>query len=326
MKRYLILLVLLSFSCSEIETLGSSTELAKLSLSIQEINDPAPGTYYEAWMKSSNGSSESLGLLAKDQNSFVLETSPVQKQIFNNQLIYITIEKDDVPGMRFTESGDTIKAPSGNVVISSVQNANEGVFSLANGFITEPDNDNAVLNEFLFDNADASLIFYTATVDGDDNLSGVWFTHIEIDDTNKIFTSGLNMPAYNNGWLYEAILTIDGQDISMGTFSDPNLKDDSFTHSGPERNSYTSFPGEDFVNDPNDPPLGLAFPLDLTAGKISILLHPVYSDTTLATPFETTLFEGSIPSGYAENEELILTRVLNGLPTGSFTIEIDLYK
>jgi len=267
--------------------------------------------------------SVSLGILEKNPDGYGIESSITHEQNFKGQLVFITIEKDNIPGMRFTTTGDTLFIPSSFVVACCVLNANQGVFSVGNGFITSPGNVNAVTTEFLFEDATAKIRIFTPTQTNDSDLNGLWFTELIVENNDSTIINGLNIPAYNNGWNYEAFVNISGQRISLGKFSDPNKADNSNAYSGSERNAFTSFPGEDFLN---NPPAGVTFPLDLSNALVSVSLSPVYSDTSINTPFEATLFEGTIPAGYNAGDLITLDPVLTSLPSGTLNIELDLYN
>jgi len=323
MKNLLIVLLLCVISCSEIDTLKSSFDDSKINISLQNLNDPASGMYYEAWLKPSSGATVSLGLLGKEQNEFTLESTLSHELNFRGQIVFVTIERDDVPGMRFTQGGDTLFSPTNDIVICSVINGNEGAFSVANGFLASPGNVNAVTTEFLMENALATMRLFTPTQDDDNDLGGLWFVDLVIEDGDSTITPGLNIPAFRNGWMYESFIDISGQHISLGKFSNPQLADQSFAFSGPGRNEFTLFPGEDFLN---NPPAGMNFPLDLSNGVVSVTLSPVFSDTLINTPFETVLFEGTIPAGYSAGQQVDLQPVLTNLPSGTAQIELDLYN
>jgi hypothetical protein len=323
MKNLFIISLLFFISCSEIDTLKSSFDESKVTLSLQNINDPAADMYYEAWIRQSGGINASLGLLEKNQDGFGLQTTITHEQNFRGRLVFITIERDNVPGMRFTQAGDTLFTPSSDVVTCSVINGNQGYFSVANGFITNPGDANSLNTEFDLENATASITVFTPTQNGDNERSGIWFTNLTIEDGDTTATNSLHLPAYGNGWLYEAFLSISGQQVSLGKFANPSLPDAVNPYSGPQRNRFTAFPGEDFIN---NPPAGLSFPLDLSNGVVSVKLTPVYSDGAINMPFSTVLFEGTIPSGYNAGDVIDLNPVLTTLPSGSLTIELDLYN
>ena len=323
MKNILIILFIFIISCSEIDTLKSSFDDSKVTLSLQNLKDPAAGMYYEAWLKPSSGASSSLGLLVKNQDTYELATTITHEQNFEGQLIFISIEKDDVPGMRFTQSGDTLFTPTANVISCCVISANQGEFSSANGFITSPKDANAVTTEFLMENAAASVRIFTPTQSDDDDLSGLWFTEVTIENNDTTISGSINMPGYENGWTYEAFITTSGQKISLGKFVNPFWMDTANPYSGPERNEFTIYPGEDFIN---NAPSGLSFPLDLSNAVVSVTLTPVFTDTAIVIPFETLLFEGTIPAGYNAGDNVVLDPVLTSLPTGNIKIELDLYN
>ena len=233
----LFLFTLFLFSCSEDNTVQSTAGKSEVTISINNLNDPADSMYYEAWMQTDAGDNISLGLLRKENESYILTSQPTEETIFHSITTFISIEKDTSIGIRFSASGDTIKGPSNNIVVSCVNDANQGVFSVGNGFITTPGNANAITSEFLFeDDAQASFIIHTAT-------EGNGF---------EVFNPGIIAPFYENSWIYEAFLEKDGNILSLGQFFDPAKTDNSFIYSGSVRSEYTSFPGEDFINNPDE--------------------------------------------------------------------------
>ena len=136
--------------------------------------------------------------------------------------------------------------------------------------------------------------------------AGAWF-----------FTNGgssLTLPQLPAGWAYEGWIVFDGQPVTTGRFTDPNGADNFNGFSGDGGSPAT--PGEDFIR---NAPEGLQFPRSVGGTTAVISVEPDPDDSTV--PFALKPLVGEIPAGAARLSEHDLGLNLEGIPTGTVTVQ-----
>jgi len=321
--------ILLLFSCEETTVLGSGDATGRISLTVTGLNAPGDSAWYEAWiswdeLEGGNNVRKyaSLGILAGSASLYSLETAVEIGGLQRAKEVIITIEPDDVPGMRFTGAGDTLFTPTAFSVIGSTIEANNSVFTIGS---------QQLLN-FDFSTLQGSFLLYTPTSPASaNNFAGLWFatldTTMSTDTTGSVvidstFSEALMLPELTNGWVYEGLVIKGGDTLSTGKFTSPVGADMSFAYSGSRRSAITTFPGEDFIN---NAPAGLTFPLSLVGAEVQIRLTPTYP-AYANRPFRLTLMRATIGQNPVLFEDNMLESDPSSFPGGDLTIRINVYE
>jgi hypothetical protein len=175
-------------------------------------------------------------------------------------------------------------------------------------------------NVFNFDNSSVVYNLLTPTDGSNSNeLSGIWF----VDSVDQEITTGLDLPELFGGWRYEGWVEVNGVLISTGRFNSIIGADQRNIFGGSE--SPLPFPGEDFINDPSVPPLGLTFPIDLTGAKIFLSLE-LNDGRNAGTQPGIVLFEGAVPAPAQSRLTYTLNNANSPLPVGNALIKVDLIQ
>lgn len=149
-------------------------------------------------------------------------------------------------------------------------------------------NSNGIVGNF---SASTGTYILATPTDMDDTNeeSGVWF----LDNSSGTPSTGLELPALTEGWVYEGWAVINGMPISTGTFIDPAVADDNAATSvfkGDAGNG-PGYPGEDFLQ---NAPAGLMFPTDLRGTTIVISVEPSPDNSPL--PFTLKPLAHMVPA------------------------------
>ncbi len=339
MKRIIVaalILVFVFWACIENKILSPEKQISKVNLNITGLEALGDSAWYEGWIvwleKTPGGditSRNSIGLLERDDNGTYSKSTQVNMgYIQGAQNILITIEEDQVPGYRVTytdSTTDSTAGPSGYRVISALIAANSGRFSVGNDLILD----------FNFDEAYGRYILDTPTDTLNTNIkSGLWFmaldtTYEDITDSlgnvigiDTIITKnkGLNLPELPTGWKYESQILFNGDTLSMGTFSNPTGSDSKSIYSDTLASGFP-FPGEDFFN---NAPAGITFPRDLSGAEILVTVRPNYPAKS-NSPFKLNPFSATIPANAEAKTVYQMDNNIDTFPTGTISIEIELF-
>ena len=322
MKRLNVILylcfILALLSCEKTELLSPASQVTSIELEMSGLNDLGGNFWYEGWFAWQDGEvvrSKSLGIFTIDAqghctpNRFNIELGDLQRV----QSFFVTIEEDDLPGMRLEEntSGgmDTLNGPSTYKIFSAKLVTNTAYFSLGDEFL---------LN-FDFASAQGSYLLNAVSVEQTSpSASGIWF--VNKDDQGQLI-AGLDLPDLPAGWSYQGWVVINTVPVSTGMFLSSAGADQSATYYNSAQGSYP-FPGEDFLTNPPD---GLSFPVDLSGKDVYITLQPPIPENCPA-PYSARIFTATIPPDAQRMTIYDLENQAGSLPSGRLDIQIDLFK
>ena len=249
-----------------------------LNLDFEGLEPLASGVHYEGWVIV-GGEPISTGNFNVDDNGSLVDldgnliTAPFSAPHYADaEAVVITIEP----------ANDTDPAPSATKILGGP--VVDGTAELGIAFP-------AALGTDFVDASGRYVLATPTTAAEDDEFSGVWF--IDLDGGGAI--QGLDLPALNDGWVYEGWAVIDGQPVSTGRFIDPAASDDSAIFSGPDDSP--PFPGEDFII---NAPEGLSFPTDLRDGTVVISVEPADDDSP--APFALKPLVSEVADGIGDHD------------------------
>ncbi len=318
---FILLILSLLFSCKEHKILSPEQRITQVEINVQGLHNLGPGFWYEAWLIYDEGKSsvkKSVGIFTVDDNG------TMSKSAFNVNLGYlqlakgciITIENDDVPGMRFntrqiTQDSsvvDTIFAPSGYQILAATVNANDGTLSVGDAFLLNTD----------FSAAAGTYILATPTDSNNtDPTRGIWFVN---KDTTGAVIQGLNLPDLPANWNYEGWVNYNGTVFSTGKFTKPAAADKSSKY-GDSTGEAFPFPGEDFIIPDT---VTTQLPANLLGLEVGVNLIPPYPPGAEA-PYTVTLFSATVPATAKANVVYDLNNVAQ-LPEGQLKFNIEIYE
>ncbi len=145
------------------------------------------------------------------------------------------------------------------------------------------------------------------TEDTSDDLSGLWF----MDPGPP--AAGLALPPAPDGWRYEGWVLLDDTPLSTGTFVRIDAQDEVNLYSTSEEGP--AFPGQDFLV---NPPLGLAFPTDLSGADVLVTLEPA-PDSSPEAPFSLEVLTGAVPAAATPGVVYPLENNAGNFPSGTVT-------
>ena len=250
-------LALLLISCDDD---GGGDTSSVLTLEFSSLSPTTAGSVYGVWLKE-NGAFASLGeFTVNDAGTISNSLYPVNRdRLTQAQGLLISYEVE----------GFTTNTPS-SIRILAGDFVNKGVRLT----IDHPD-----AMGIAFTDIKAAYILATPT-DGNSisNFAGLWY----FDPSDS--TSTLELPTLGANWTYESWIQLEDESISMGTFSDVAMADDSDEFGGMSP-GYPS-PGQDFLQGRSD------FPLDLTNQEVFLTVEPV-ADTD-SMPFVIRIYQADI--------------------------------
>lgn len=340
MKKFIIVFIpiLFAFSnCEQNKILEPTEQKSQINLNINGLRDLGGSAWYEAWIMWSEGEGDnlsnrhkSIGLLEKT-GSLQFEKSVQTNLGYLQKMLHlvITVEEDTIIGHKIITANniiDTVAGPSEYKIVAAKVVANNGIFDIGNEQILD----------FNFDESFGKFILDTPTDTLNTNLkSGIWFVDLDtsiseikdtlgnvIDfDTTISKQNGLNLPEVPSGWLYESWIVINGDTLSLGTFTNPVGADDSSKYGAGLSNGY-AFPGEDFLT---NAPAGLSFPTDLSGKNIFITIKPKHPENS-NLPFALIPFTASIPANAVAKNVYELQKNNSCFQLGTMEIKINLYN
>ena len=254
-----------------------------ISLDLASLPPLGDGGDYEVWLMDLEVPFSIGTFDIEDRSAIEL---PLPDLGFEPTEVQISIETDDDPGR------------SDSVVLAGII-----------------DGDTVTLQStYVGDFTDASGQYILATpTDGtgtpENERSGVWWTVIPR-------AQSLFLPQLTSGWVYEGWTVIDGQNVTMGTFTNPFGEPDSAApFSGPEAGP--PLVGEDYII---NAPAGLTFPVDLRGAEVFISVEP-FPDTGPET-FTLIPLRGTIPADAIDHTAYSVENTAGTGPSGTATLNL----
>lgn len=296
---------LVSFTACEYFENSDTLDSATLEFSISGLPAIPDSMTFVAWFQNEDTSQSKPVIVfsgdAENGNLTYKSEKPL-RNLQTAQLFWITVERESLL--------DTLPpaAPASSRTILGGRFANAAV-NLGLGE-----------NVFNLDNSSAVYNLLTPTDGSNTNeLSGIWF----VDSVDQQMTAGLDLPELYSGWRYEGWVEVNGVLISTGRFS--------LTRGADQRNFFGGasdplpYPGEDFIDDPSDPPIGLTFPLNLQGAKLYLSLE-VNDGRSAGTSPNIILFETTVPATAQSRVSYTLANTAASLPVGNAIIKVDLVQ
>jgi hypothetical protein len=309
------------FGCKETNVLDPQDQISLIVADINGLQALGDSAWYELWLVWQDGSEEknqTIGVFSVDEQgnlsrtTFDISAGYVQ----SGQKVFLTVEEDDVPGMRFEFSTvgdstviDTIFEPSSYKIMAATIAGNIGNLSVGH----------EDLNDFDYQLGSGKYMLDTPTDNyGSNPESGIWFVS---KDTADQIAAGLDLAVAAGGWRYEGLVNLDGNILSTGKFRSPKSPDESNQYSDSTGAAYP-FPGEDFLI---NAPESVSFPTNLKGKNVVIQLHPPYPARS-EEPFTAIPLSVAIPNDAQVGTILDFQNTADSFPSGTVYIEIKIYK
>ncbi len=323
MKRIILtisLVFMILTGCEKNDILSSEKQISAVELNISGLQDLGDSAWYELWLVGASGTN-SVGVFSVDQqgllsqNRFEMNLGYLQEAME----FLLTVEEDDVPGMRFTE---TLLLPDSLIIVDTL--LTESIYLIASAMIQANQAPLSIGNEsvldFDFTQAAGTYMLATPTDTMVTETSGIWF----VNDTSAAMDSkmaGLTLPKVPARWTYEGWVVFNGTPVSTGQFSNPMAADRQALYSGDSLAWGYGFPGEDFIKD--DLLTGITFPADLSGKQVYITLTPPHP-ANANVPFTLTVLNATVPAGGQADMVYEMNQAIRSEPLMMSSLEIDI--
>ena len=314
-------LLFLYFGCKETNVLDPQDQITRLVADFNGLQTLGDSAWYEIWLVWQDGSVENIqtaGVFSVDEQGVLSKTSfDISAGYVQSGLkVFLTIEEDDVPGMRFNFSAigdstviDTIFEPSIYKIMAANIAGNVGHLTVGH----------KDLNDFDYLLGSGKYMLDTPTdINGTHPESGIWF--VSTDSAEQI-VAGLDLPSCFGQWRYEGLVNLEGKMLSTGKFINPIKPDGSKQYSDTTGTAYP-FPGEDFLI---NAPEAVTFPTNLKGKNVLIQLHPPYPKRS-QEPFTAIPLSVLIPSNAEIGTVLDFQNTADTFPSGTVNIDIKIYE
>lgn len=322
-------LFVLLVSCDQNKILSSSAQISEVSVSINSLNNPGDGYYYQAWFvwDTLNAKEEKIplyyfaGTLAKQStDTWILDSKDINIGYLQQALAMVISIEDTADNNAMGESPN-----SSTVILASELTGNQSELSIGDAYLL---NYNFGFNESYYS------VESPTDASNEKGTSGVWFVQRDTTisevtdstgavvghDTLLALLPGLALPALDGGWSYESLVVFGDDTLSMGKFTDPAKADEENPFSG--SGTALKFPGEDFLKNGPD---GLTFPADLSGKKVLVNIMPPSADG-IHIPYTSTVFETTVPGNPAVQANSVIPLKDSGLQTGKVMLNTQIYE
>ena len=299
-----MLIGLMSVSCKKSQLLDPDKQETSLDVTLKGLNAPAPIARYVLWAVYDSAKIE----LYSQIDSF--EIAGNAQSIALHYDMNLGVLQKMTTLLVSMETEDSLTKPSDYKVLAAGLKANTGTFSIGDDYLLK------------FDVATATATYKLVKSDSSDNIIGIWF--VKGDSTLE---PGLSLPDAKGLWKYTSYIIKDGKRYNMGDFVSADGSDASNEYG--ER--VYKYPGENFEKDPTT---GQPLKMDLRGAEVYVEIIPptIYYDSNgdgqkeAYPPFKLVMFKGQIPQDATVNTEYQLENNSASFPTGTATININLFK